>query len=114
MPNLRSATARGNRKNKMIHLFWSKTKRHCSDCFRSTRAFFLYNRFLSWFRCSRCWTVTERFLVQLKLNIKVLHLIEYPTQRRVTTVTRYFHLEEHLPIGYSNSVEGSVTAFVRG
>src|SRR5712692_7838472 len=98
----------------MIHLFYTKKKAHCSDCFRSTRALFIYNRFLSWHRCSRCWTPSEKALVQLKLNASVLHSTQYPTRRRVTTVTRYFNLQEQLPIGYSNSVEGSVTAFVRG
>src|SRR5467141_1080940 len=98
----------------MIHLFYTKKKGHCSDCFRSTRAFFIYNRFLSWYRCSRCWTLNEKRFVQLKLNVGVVHSTELSHARRVTTMTRRLHSEEHLPIGYSNSVEGSSHCFYAG
>src|SRR5260370_31123504 len=78
----------------MIRLFWAKTKGHCSNCFRSTRALFIYNRFLAWRRCSRCWTPDEKRFVQLKLNVRVLHSSQRVSmQRRVTTVTRTNYLD---------------------
>lgn len=86
-----------------------KKKGHCANCNRSTRAFFIYNRFLTWYRCSRCWTPNERRLVQLKLNVSVLHSTDSHA-RRVTTVTRSTKLEEQTPHRLQ-SVEGSRNDF---
>jgi hypothetical protein len=50
----------------MSSVRFTQVKGQCSDCNRGTHALFLHNAFLSWRRCSRCWTPTEKGLVHLK------------------------------------------------